>query len=232
MFIFKKKLNAVMNNLENKGYICKLNFRRSPENIGIYHNHKSISIETHLKNVKDKAIVYYTYFIVIYDVSHTVFIVDKLQHIKHIAEYLKVNIQNSDCDQYIDDIENYKYELLDHDLLQNNTIKLSENLVTVYKQIIPSHYVKDKRIYDIPDEMKIRICSFEITINSRNEIIALQLDNNTHPNADKNGFYCLGQHKHQKLTDKIVKELYDRISIYNLDDCYCDPFKQRREHHI
>jgi len=99
------------------------------------------------------------------------------------------------------------------DLIEKDMgIEIRTNIKTKY-------FVEKDKIYSIPTNKMITINKLNIYTDSNGYITSVKLDSK-HPNADDNGWYCLGKLKYLPLSVESVELLKSKIEAINLDDCY------------
>ena len=74
----------------------------------------------------------------------------------------------------------------------------------------------------IPENERTPITSITIFTDPNSQISSVRL-NEKHPNADENGWFCLGKLKRSKITVDNINRLIELIKCYKLDDCYWRP---------
>jgi len=79
--------------------------------------------------------------------------------------------------------------------------------------------ISEDRIVDIPKEKRLKIDKINIYTDPNGYITSVKI-NGIHPNADKDGWFCLGYLKYLPLTEESIDLLKSRLEIANLSDCY------------
>lgn len=94
--------------------------------------------------------------------------------------------------------------------------------IEIFKTVIPDKAVTENRIVSIPDKDRIPIDKIDIYIDPSCSITSVRLYG-SHPNADSNGWYCLGELKFSPLSVDSINKLLEHIKCYQLKDCYWKP---------
>lgn len=106
-----------------------------------------------------------------------------------------------------------------------NVYDVNENSIKITLNIVPDKYISGTERAPIINNMYRGdlIQNIKITFNPDLYVTSVQLMDGKHPNADKDGFYCLGELKFKKLDDCFIFKLIENMKIYNLIDCYYVP---------
>lgn len=94
--------------------------------------------------------------------------------------------------------------------------------IELFNRIIPDKAVLKHKLVEIPIEDRIPIEKIDIYIDPSCTITSVRLYNK-HPNADPNGWYCLGDIKFSPLCVDSINRLIEQIKCYHLNDCYWKP---------
>lgn len=88
--------------------------------------------------------------------------------------------------------------------------------------ICPNMMLYKGTMINIPDKYKITISKISIYTDPSGYITSVYLKGK-HPNANSDGWYCLGELKLMQLSVEAINTLISQIKIYKLDDCYWKP---------
>ena len=92
--------------------------------------------------------------------------------------------------------------------------------ITMYEKIVPEMVVNYNNICKkITSKPINEINKIEFFTDPSGNITNVQIDNK-HPNADENGWYCLGDLKFSHLETESINKILDSIKIYNFKDSY------------
>lgn len=100
-----------------------------------------------------------------------------------------------------------------------NDISFSKGSVTINTLITPDFVLYKDKTYRLSPDISEPITSIKIYITPDNKITRVKISGE-HPNADENGWYCLGFLKFAPLTVMFIQKLIDNMKLYNLTDCY------------
>jgi hypothetical protein len=103
-----------------------------------------------------------------------------------------------------------------------DNIAVDKDKIEFHKSIIPDKAYIGNILVNIPEEDRTEINKIEIFVDSSGLITSVRL-NGLHPNADNNGWYCLGSLKFSPLTVDNIYKLIENIKCFHLSDCYWKP---------
>lgn len=103
--------------------------------------------------------------------------------------------------------------------------------IEIFNRIIPDKALTKTKVVTIPQCDRIPIEKLDIYIDPSCAITSVRLYGE-HPNADSNGWYCLGDLKFSPLSVETINKLIEQIKCYQLKDCYWKPknYKEWIEH--
>jgi len=94
--------------------------------------------------------------------------------------------------------------------------------VEIYNTIKPDKALIKNNVVSIPKYDRLPIEKVDIYIDPSCTITSVRL-HGEHPNADNNGWYCLGNLKFSPLSVASINKLIEQIKCYHLNDCYWKP---------
>jgi hypothetical protein len=124
-------------------------------------------------------------------------------------------------------LKNYRPNINLKEIMDKYETSISESTLEIFVDIIPDSMIDTNPdgldiVTSIPKNKRVIISKLGIEYNSNGQILSVKLPCN-HPNADEDGYYCIGSRKWDKLNLKNVDYLVNRIKTYNLTDCYWKP---------
>lgn len=124
------------------------------------------------------------------------------------------------------DIEKYLSSLSDNfeTLIRTfSTIVIKNDNIEMYKKIVPDKaLLKKGKLVSIPVSKRIPITKITIFSDPSACVTSVRLKEK-HPNADLDGWFCLGKLKRLPLNVDTIYKLMELIKCYKLDDCYWRP---------
>lgn len=94
--------------------------------------------------------------------------------------------------------------------------------IEIYNTIIPDKALIKNKVMIIPPKDRTNIEKIDIYVDPSCAITSVRLYG-SHPNADNNGWYCLGDLKFLPLSVESINSLIEQIKCYQLRDCYWKP---------
>lgn len=150
------------------------------------------------------------------DLNEITNIINFSNNFKNIESYIIHRIQNR-LSFYISMTEKLK-KLSDKVDIKS----MSDNEIDIDIQIIPTHAIfKNKMVQLVKEDVYI-ISNLKFVFNCNYQILNAIIDNK-HPNANKNGDYCLGSYKFSELNEDNILCIINNIKFYKLNDCYYIP---------
>ena len=133
--------------------------------------------------------------------------------------YRKLFLFKHDIETHLKSLsKNYK-EVLD----SFPDIAIKNDVIELQRTIIPNRaYINKNSVVEIPKESAIPITKIIIYTDPSGLISSVNIIGK-HPNADKNGWFCLGNLKMIPFCVKSINTLTEQIKSYKLDDCYWKP---------
>lgn len=98
-------------------------------------------------------------------------------------------------------------------IIRNMGVEIEMNIIV--DNVLTSRNI----IKNIPKEKRLKIDKINIYTDPNGYITSVKI-NGIHPNADKDGWFCLGDLKYLPLTKESIDLLKSRLEIANLLDCY------------
>lgn len=95
-------------------------------------------------------------------------------------------------------------------------------VIEIFNTIIPDKAIIRNKILKIPEGEIIPINKISIHTDPSCMVTSVRIQGK-HPNADSNGWYCLGNLKFLPLSVDTIKKLIEQIKCYQLNDCYWKP---------
>jgi hypothetical protein len=99
---------------------------------------------------------------------------------------------------------------------------IKNDCLELVNPLIPDKILSQNKLNDIPIEKQIKIVKLSIYTDHNGFITSVRLKGK-HPNANPEGWYCLGTLKLMPLTHETINLLLSQIKVYKLDDCYWKP---------
>jgi len=107
-------------------------------------------------------------------------------------------------------------------------IVINNDNVDIYEKIEPNNaLLKGGKLVSIPIEKRLPITKITIYSDPSSSITSVKL-NGKHPNADSNGWFCLGKLKKSPLDIDTIYKLIELVKCYKLDDCYWRPYGYKK----
>lgn len=94
--------------------------------------------------------------------------------------------------------------------------------IEIFKLIVPDKALTKNKAVFIPEHDRLPIPKIDIYIDPSCTITSVRIYGE-HPNADDNGWYCLGDLKFSPLSVESINRLIEQIKCYHLNDCYWKP---------
>ena len=101
---------------------------------------------------------------------------------------------------------------------------IKRDCLEIFQEIVPDKILYKTNSYCMPKQKSSKIDKIEIYTDPGGGITSVKI-HGEHPNADKNGWFCLGSLKHLQLNKEGIDQLISNITYYKLDDCYWDNSK-------
>lgn len=131
----------------------------------------------------------------------------------------KLFIVRYDLSNYLNNL-NKNYESI---IAEFKDIVIQNDTIILYRKIIPTTAVVNKyNKVKIPEDCAIPIERVVIYSNPSGLISSVKIIGK-HPNADKDGWFCLGELKMIPLSVNAIYNIIAQIKCYKLDDCYWRP---------
>lgn len=240
------KIQSIIKYLLKKEYIKLNNFYQTQEIIGTNDISKEENFFSCYKAYKDLNDIYkyfenevkvqhqlYEGFLVAYDEERLVVIIKNSKYLSEVGKIIEDAFGHNQ--KVRENIYIIKYELSClrpktglSEVLDKYHAYVNNNTIFIHKKIVPKHYVISGSLRKIPDEKRIEINKIQINFDHNFNLLSMRIDAR-HPNADSNGYYCLGDYKNNRISAQLLEELFKRMETYNLDDSYWVP-KFAKEH--
>lgn len=100
---------------------------------------------------------------------------------------------------------------------------IRNDTIDIYRTIKPDKaYINENKIVRIPEDESIPITKVTIYTDPSGLVSSVKVKGK-HPNADKKGWFCLGNLKMVPFCVGSINNLIEQIKCYKLDDCYWKP---------
>jgi len=108
------------------------------------------------------------------------------------------------------------------EIIRTRNAVVEDGDIILYERIIPSKIIINNVVKNIEPQYKTSINKLHFQTDPNGLLISLKIDE-LHPNADSNGYYCLGNMKYLPLNIYTIKSVIAQLEFYRLDDSYWIP---------
>lgn len=184
-----------------------LSFLNNKNDIEVINGYKSIII------IHDSSII-----TILFEWNGLYDLINLFEKFKDSSTSRKLFIAKYDIDKCL----GYLSERFSEVVKEFDGLVIKGETIEIYNTITPDKAVIKNKILKIPEDERIPITRICIYTDPSCMITSVRL-HGKHPNADSNGWYCLGNLKFIPLSVESIKKLIENIKCYKLQDCYWKP---------